>query len=364
MLTSGDDYPIHQMATPVAIAGTDRNFYDRYFFNGYAPDGSLFFAAAMGIYPHLNIIDAAFCVTDGVTQRSIFASRNMHHERMDTRVGPISIKIEHPLHRLRLCVADNESGISGDIVFTGRVAPIEEPRFTRVNGSRTLMDVTRMTQNGNYAGHLTVDGKTHDLAHWRGTRDRSWGVRPIGAPDAQPMLPPVPFQFFWIWAPINFEGYALFFHTNDDAMGVPWNRSAVLVPLDGSPHIELSAPETALVFKPGTRHASSARLSGMTPAGPVTIDLAVERTFFMHGIGYGHPKRGHGVFQGEDSLAFETLDVSPAIESEMANNHIQALVAATMTLPDGAKVEGRGVLEQMIVGPHLPTGFKDVFDLA
>ncbi len=365
MLTAGDDYPIHQLPTPVAIAGTDRNFYDRFFFNGYSPDGSLFFAAAMGIYPHINIIDAAFSVTDGVTQRSIFASRVLNHERMDTRVGPISIKIEHPLHRVRLTVADNASGISGDLVFTGRAAPIEEPRFTRMNGARTLMDITRMTQNGNYSGTLSMDGTKHDLGHWRGTRDRSWGVRPIGSPDAQPQLPPVPFQFYWIWAPLNFDGYALFFHTNDDAMGVPWNRAAVLVPLDGkSAPIHLSAPDSTLVFKPATRHASSARLTGMTPDGPVSVDLAVERTFFMHGIGYTHPKRGHGMFQGEDVVAYETLDVSPAIESDIANNHIQALVAATLTLPDGRKVEGRGVLEQMIVGPHLPTGFKDVFDLA
>ncbi|PZU14334.1 MAG: hypothetical protein DI591_12175, partial [Citromicrobium sp.] len=38
MLTKGDDYPVHQTAEPIAFAGTDRNFYDRYFFNGYAPD--------------------------------------------------------------------------------------------------------------------------------------------------------------------------------------------------------------------------------------------------------------------------------------------------------------------------------------
>ena len=49
MLTAFDDYPIHQAATPVAIAGTDRNFYDRFFFNGYSPDGTLFFGGAMGI---------------------------------------------------------------------------------------------------------------------------------------------------------------------------------------------------------------------------------------------------------------------------------------------------------------------------
>jgi pyruvate dehydrogenase E1 component alpha subunit len=44
MLTKGDEYPIHQTAEPIAYSGTDRNFYDRYFFNGYKDDGSDFFA--------------------------------------------------------------------------------------------------------------------------------------------------------------------------------------------------------------------------------------------------------------------------------------------------------------------------------
>ncbi|WDA39496.1 hypothetical protein [Sphingobium sp. YC-XJ3] len=44
MLTKADDYPIHQTPEPVAFAGTDRNFYDRYFFNAYLPDGSAFVA--------------------------------------------------------------------------------------------------------------------------------------------------------------------------------------------------------------------------------------------------------------------------------------------------------------------------------
>ena len=35
-LSKGDDYPIHQTPEPIAYAGTDRNFYDRYFFNGYS----------------------------------------------------------------------------------------------------------------------------------------------------------------------------------------------------------------------------------------------------------------------------------------------------------------------------------------
>ena len=49
MLTKADDFPIHQTPEPIAYAGTDRNFYDRYFFNGYQPDGTEFFAIAFGV---------------------------------------------------------------------------------------------------------------------------------------------------------------------------------------------------------------------------------------------------------------------------------------------------------------------------
>ena len=43
MISKGDDFPIHQLPAPVAEVGTERNFYDRYFFNGYSEDGSIFF---------------------------------------------------------------------------------------------------------------------------------------------------------------------------------------------------------------------------------------------------------------------------------------------------------------------------------
>ena len=43
MLTKADDYPIHQTPEPVAYAGLGRNFYDRYFFNGYHKEENLFF---------------------------------------------------------------------------------------------------------------------------------------------------------------------------------------------------------------------------------------------------------------------------------------------------------------------------------
>src|SRR5439155_22514898 len=101
MLTKADDYPIHQTAEPVAYAGTDRNFYDRYFFNGYARDGETFFGAAMGIYPHLNVIDASCCVVHEGRQHNVHASRCLRMERLETHAGPIPIEVFAPLKRLR-----------------------------------------------------------------------------------------------------------------------------------------------------------------------------------------------------------------------------------------------------------------------
>jgi hypothetical protein len=44
--------------------------------------------------------------------------------------------------------------------------------------------------------------------------------------------------------------------------------------------------------------------------------------------------------------------------------HIQAFVEAKLTLPDGSTRDGAGVLEQLIIGPHAPSGFADILDPA
>ena len=42
MLTPADDYPLHQTPETINISGTNRNFYDRFFFNGYNDEGDIF----------------------------------------------------------------------------------------------------------------------------------------------------------------------------------------------------------------------------------------------------------------------------------------------------------------------------------
>jgi len=137
MLTHADEYPIHQTPEPIAYSGTDRNFYDRYFFNGYDirqveadadPVGSadaVFFGVAMGVYPPLNIMDASFSVIANGHQTSLHGSRYLNMERMNTKVGPVHIEVIEPLRKLRVVVNDAEHGLSADLLFTGRTPALE-----------------------------------------------------------------------------------------------------------------------------------------------------------------------------------------------------------------------------------------------
>lgn len=356
MLTKGDDFPIHQTPEPIAYAA-DRNFYDRYFFNGYSADGSLFFAAALGVYPQLDVMDAAFCVSVGGKQYNVRASRRLNGERMNLRVGPIEIAVMEPLERLAVRVDDNDSGVTATLIFSARHAPIEEPRFTRRNGTRLFMDYTRMTQNGAWRGDVKVDGEARRIDAF-GTRDRSWGIRPVGAPDAQPPRGGSLSQFFWLWAPFNFEDRAVFFHTNDDAEGKAWNRRAVIDRL-GLSHTEYAEPKARLIYKPGTRRITAAEIA-FAPETTLTIQPTGTH-FYMHGLGYMHPTWGHGRDHGDLEIAHDVIDLASVDDSIPGNLHIQALARATLR-DAGRTYEGQGVLEQLLVGPHAPSGFQSLLD--
>jgi len=130
MLTRLDDYPIHQTPEPIAHRATsDPNAYDRYWFNGLDPEGSFYFGAALGVYPHHHVMDAhfSFLGADGV-QHSLHASRLAPKEPTQTQVGPISLTVLEPMRRLRFAVADNEHGIACDLTFVSRAPALEEPR--------------------------------------------------------------------------------------------------------------------------------------------------------------------------------------------------------------------------------------------
>ena len=362
MITKADDYPVHQTPEPIAFAGTDRNFYDRYFFNGYNEDASVFFAVALGVYPQLGIIDAAFCLSVDGKQHNIRASRHSNGERMDTAVGPIEIRIIEPLNQIRILLLDNDSGITADICFHARHRPIEEPRFIRRNGTRLFMDYTRMTQNGGWSGAITVAGETITLspANYMGTRDRSWGIRPVGSAESQPPIGGNLAQFFWIWAPCNFPDHISFAHSNDDANGLPWNRCAVFGDVGAEP-IEIATPSFTLSYHSGTRRVQSATCE--MGSGLATRYEMTGFKFYMSGLGYTHPVWGHGMDHGKLEIGYDAIDLTAIDDNAPEFIHIQSFCNAVLTI-DGTAHSGRGVFEQFLLGPHLPSGFSGLLDAA
>ncbi len=365
MLTKADDYLIHQTSEPIAHTATsDRNFYDRYFFNGYARDGSLYFAAALGLYPNRQIMDAAFnVVLDGV-QYVLRASRRAPLERMETEVGPIRVEVIQPMRHLKLSVDPNDQGISADLEFHARANVLEEPRFFRRTDARVWMDYTRLTQHGEWSGTLTIDGRTFRMEpgqYW-GSRDRSWGVRPVGEREAG--IPSMPMQFFWLWAPMNFENLCTHFDVNEEADGTRWHTAGMWVKqpsvLNPGEAESTVAVDYHLEMQSGTRHARAASLTlGTDQADPLRIELTPLYNFYMNGLGYGHPTWGHGMFVGESAVVSERWKLSDLDPTAPMHLHIQAICSARC----GEK-HGIGILEQLILGPHAPTGLRGLFDPA
>lgn len=365
MLTKADDYPIHQTPEPIAFSGTDRNFYDRYFFNGMAPDGSGFFAVAFGVYPHLNIIDAHFAtIRDGV-EYCLHASRHLGMERLDLDVGPIRIEVVEPLKRLRVVVNDGY-GISAELNFEGFSFPIQEPRFVHRFGPRAFMDYTRMTQSGQYGGWIEVDGKRTQLVPGTfGVRDRSWGVRPVGEPDPQPHAPGVEPGFFWTWAPARVEGENYYFHICGDGSGAIWNTRAARIGDGAGPGgiMETEQCEMAHRFLAGTRYPEGAMLSiAFAKGGKARIEFVPQYRFLMRGIGYFHKTWQHGRNQGPLRVEREDIDLRTVDPLDPSNIHVQAVSKVIVHKADGDVLQGMGILESLVQGPYAPYGFQSATD--
>ena len=366
VLTPFDDYPIHQTPLPVAHpVGGDPNHYDRYFFNGYT--GDLYFAVAMGLYPNRGVIDAAFSVVHDGIQRSVFASARMPKDPGETRVGPLRIEIVEPLRVNRVVVDAPDHDLGADLTYEARTAAFQEPRQTRHQGNRVVMDATRLTQWGTWSGALETGGQRIALdGAVRGTKDRSWGIRPVG--DQPTMAPAASLpQIFFLWSPLHFDDECLHYMVFEDADGHRWFESGLVAPViagdtptwgdEGTGEV-LEGGDHAIRWAPGLRRSEAARLTLRRRGRQAeTIDLEPILTFRMRGIGYLHPVWSHGKWHGEEAVGGEEYKVDDLDSLDPSSIHVQQVVRATW-----GERRGMGVLEQLAIGPHAPSGFTDLFD--
>lgn len=369
VLSSFDDYPVHQTSRPISHTATgDLNHYDRYFFNGYTSRTGLFFALAMGLYPNRHVADAAFSVvvdsgTPNARQVNVHASRRAPTERADANeVGPIRVEVLEPLRVLHLHVDAPDHGLRAELTFERRSAPIEEPLFRHQVGMRVILDYSRLTQFGSWSGWIEIDGERVDVhpLDTLGTRDRSWGIRPVGerVPTGAPVADP---QFYWLWAPINFDGFSTHFDVNELFDGRRWHESGFVAPVDGEPE-EMRSVDYRVEWRPGTRTAASFEIDLIPWNGdPTTVRIEPRFDFQMLGVGYSHPEWGHGIWKGELTVGGDrwALPVPDPLAPE--HLHVQTVVSATTSGGLGEH-EGVGVLEQFIVGRHTPTGLEGLTD--
>ena len=365
MLTPFDDYPIHQTPLPIAhLVSGDPNHYDRFWFNGYTED--FYFASGMAVYPNRGIIDGAFAVVHDGVQRSVFASGRIPADRGETRVGPLTIEVVEPLRITRVRADAADLGIDADVTFTARTVALEEPRQTMAQGTKIIMDSTRMTQWGTWSGRINVAGQEVPINQMYGTKDRSWGVRPIGAPA--PAAPDLTLpQVFFLWAPINWDDccthFLCFERGNGDRIvssqarldvistsDPSWNDDARIHHLAGGVH--------EVRWAPGLRRSQGATLRLAThDGGEERIELEPMLTFRMRSLGYTHPEWGHGHWHDELAVGSEEHKVEDLDNVEPWNLHVQQVMRAKW----GDKV-GLGVLEQLAFGEHQPSGLTGLLD--
>jgi hypothetical protein len=361
MLTPFDDYPIHPSADPIAHPATgDPNHYDRYWFNGQDREGRFYIGGAMGHYPVRDVVDGAFSIVIDGVEHSVFASGRMPKDRT-TAVGPVQITVLEPLRCIRLAVDREAMGIGCDITFQAKTVPVEEPRQTRIRDDGVpLMDHTRLTQWGSWEGSVWLDDETIEIdpATTVGTRDRSWGVRAVGAPTPNNRPVEMP-QVFWTWAPLHFDEFCTHMALHEYSSGRRWLETAMLVPTaDGGwppagPQ-EWSDLAYDIDWEPGRRELRRAVLSATDGEGKRrTIHVEKLFTFRMRGIGYTHPYWSHGSAHGELEVGREDIGLDDFDPLDVSSIHLQCFVTANF--------EGRtgiGVVEQFVMGPHEPTGLS------
>ena len=371
MITRFDDYCIHQTHEPVCLpAQSDRNFYDRYWFNGFDAAGEFMFEVGLGLYPNRHVLDGHFSVVSAGVQHSFHASRRAPHERAHTVIGPFSVEVIEPLRRVRVRLLANDTGIECDLVFEGRSVPTEEPKNVMYDDGRLIMQNSRFTQFGRWHGHFTVGGQRHEVHRESssGARDKSWGVRPVGEPEGgAPGLMNGEPGVYWIWSPIDFGDVCTQFNTFEDRDGSPTQLSACIQPLYASPELipdqegavrHMRTARHRIDWQQGTRRSRSAQFHFIDNSGEETlITLEPLLHFQMKGVGYSHPEWGHGVWKGEEVIGAESWQLDGLDPLEYGNIHVHQLVRARM-----GDREGVGTLETLCFGRHAPSGFRSFFD--
>jgi hypothetical protein len=356
-----DEYPVHQTPLPMdRVATSDRNFYDRCYFNAHDRTGEVFLVTGLGVYPNLGVIDAYAAARCGDRQFSVRFSDALAERGLDQQVGGYRIEVVEPLRRLNLTCAAPDGSVEFDLRWTGAFPAVQEEPHLMLSGGRPILDASRFSQVGSWDGRLRVGDREFTVTgdRWTGARDRSWGIRPVGEPEPPGRSADEALGgFWWLYMPLRFESCALIVIVQENPDGYRTLNDARRVFPDGRVE-QLGWPRLDISYRPGTRHPESARihLTGQT-GDPLTLEVETLTSVPLHlGAGYGaDPDWSHGRWMGREWSLSSAYDLNdPAVAGRVPFGVIDHLARARL-----AGEEGWGMFEHASIGRHDPSGFKD-----
>lgn len=371
MPVSLDEYPVHQVPLSMRYASSsDRNFYDRCYFNAHNRTSDAFLVTGLGVYPNLGVIDAYATVRRGNTQFTVRASDALGDDRMVQSVGPYRIEVLDPLHQVRVILDGDDHGVGFDLTWTGSFPAIDEAPHIVRQGDRVILDAMRFAQVGTWSGTLRVDGEELPVRpdRWLGTRDRSWGIRPVGEgepPGRSAAEPASDFGFWWTYVPLRFDEFAIVVIAQETGDGTRVLNDArrVWPASTGRPPEQLGWPRIDVPYRSGTRDPEGATIHLTERSGaPVTIEVeALGFVALNCGPGYGgDPEWAHGQWRGRAWVEGSACDLTdPAVAARIPFGVVDHVARATC---DGA--EGWGLFEHGTFGRHTPSGFDDFSSVA
>jgi hypothetical protein len=375
MLGPLDEYPVHQLPQPIAWPGpSDRNFYDRSYFNAHDRTGDIFLISGIGYYPNLGIKDAfvllrrrsrgAGDIITSDTQTAVHLSDAIDADRLNQHVGGYRIEVVEPLRKLRL-ILDETEGIAADLTWAGLFDVVQEQPHVMRSGTRVTLDAQRFAQLGTWSGRIAVDGEeiAVDPQTWLGSRDRSWGIRPVGEPEPAGRPADPPFEgMWWLYVPMAFDDFAVVLIIQEAPDGFRSLNDCTRIWRDGRVE-QLGWPRVTTQYRSGTRIPTAAVIEASSADGtPVRFDVESKLPVPIHvGGGYGGDSDWqHGMWRGEKFTERLTYDMTDAgIIARSGFGVIDHVGRAMCRDGDGAAVEGWGLYEHGALGRHDPSGFAD-----
>jgi hypothetical protein len=354
---------VHQAALPIRHPATsDRNFYDRYYFNCHASTDELMLIIGVGQYPNLGVTDAFALARHGDTHRVVRASRELGNDRMDTSVGPFRVEVIEGLRSLRVVLEQNDHGLEFDLCWEGAITAQAEPRHFMRQQERVIFDSVRLAQTGRWSGYVRSGAEQFTITpdRWQGSRDRSWGIRPVGEGEPPGIQSKNPAQFYWMYAPMQFDEFSILTIVQEDAAGNRILEEAVRVWPEsaGRPPQQLGRPEYQPQYVPGSREVQTATIAFRPPGGgPIDVTVRpVHPVSIMVGTGYGlEPDWKHGMYQGPDLVVQGVCyDLSTPEDKARMWGMIDSVAVFECT-EAGATTTGSGLFEYWPFGPHSPT---------